>query len=233
MGEDQLLAEDRPTVQSLIEKFGLAEEQRPLLEAIEALLDSRLGPPQDQRPKKKGGSGWDMTYKGDDLYLEAKAILANLVKHEGPVSFKDLDLAPRFLELTNIYSHKQWGRFVRQRCYPRNAPDDERAWAVFRLPGRTSARYLTLRPYLHCHIAHVARGRKDAKGAIEETRRKYDGEDPSSCEVCRRRAERVEGTLQTPVSQEKAPPEGKPESPWSEEELTVLQARGQSGKGGD
>ncbi len=233
MGEDRPVREDRPTVQSLIEKFGLAEEQRPLLEAIEALLDSRLRPPHEGKAKKKGGPGWDMTYKGDGLYLEAKAILANLVKHEGPVSFKDLDLAPRFLELTNIYAHKQWGRFVRQRCYPRNAPDDERDWAVFRLPGRTSARYLTLRPYLHCHIAHVAKGRKDAKGAIEETRRKYGGEDRSGCEVCGRRAERVEETLQTPVSQEKAPAEGKSGGPWTEEELTVLQARGQAAKGGD
>ncbi len=196
-----------------------------LEEAVERVLKKHgiLGPAKRKKPMH------DMTYKGDDVYLEAKAILANLVKHEGPVSFKDLDLAPRFQELTNIYTHKQWGRFVHQRCYPRNAPDDKRAWAVFRLPGRTSARYLTLRPYLHCHILHAAQGRKDAKGAIEEARRKYDGNDPSSCETCRLRRGRVEETLQTPVSQEKPPPEGKP---WTEEEVELLQARGQSAKRG-
>ncbi len=222
MGED---------LQAIIEEFDLDERERKLLRAVAALLESREG------TKRRGDPGWDMTYKGDEVWLEALAILANLVSEVGPVKYGDLDLAPRFREVSNIYDPKQWHRFIDQHLQrPSRRPDDGRDWAVFRLPGSRAPRYVTFRRRLHCDIAQVGKVRKDAKRIIEETRRALHAEDPGACEVCLRPWGATVGEdLQPVVSHDKGlSGEG---GPWSPEKREVHEAamarRSQSGRGSD
>ncbi len=229
MSEGPPVQEDRPTVQAIIEKFGLGEKDRALLEAFEVLLDSRL---HEGKARRKGPMH-DTDYKGHAHWLEFRGRVLAIVHRNAYVTWGLLDEDPWFRkdpppkgEGGGMQDHKQWQRAIYARLI-KNKPEGPEEFVAFQLREK-GTRYVTIRRYLHCAIAKAVGRRKDARGRVWELRRRYRVE--GACEWDKRRCGGggVEESLQLPVSAHTSA-EG---AGLQEEERAVLQAQGQSEHGG-
>ena len=163
-------------------------------------------------------ASWDRDYKGDEPWLEFRALVIQLVRRNLAVKYGHLNQAPRVKEVVNIYTSEQWKRAFGQHLLTNNpeGPDDYE-FAAFQF-GDRGTWWLTFKDWLHCAIGKAGRSRRDAKRAIVETRRLYGVEDREACGYCAlRRGERVEDDLELPVRKHVA--EG-----LTEEERDVLEA---------
>ncbi len=145
-------------------------------------------------------ASWDREYKGDEPWLEFRALVIQLVRRNLAVKYGHLSQAPRVKEVVNIYTSEQWKRAMNQHLIT-NDPEgpDDYEFAAFQF-GDRGTWWLTLKGWLHCAIAKAGHRRRDAKRAIVETRRLYSVEDPKACAYCvLRRGGTVEEDLQTPV----------------------------------
>ncbi len=184
------LAED----QTSLEGFRLATKDD-LKEAVREVLreEGILG-------LAKRIASWDREYKGDVPWLEFRALVVQLVRWNLAVKYGHLNQAPRVKEVVNIYTSEQWKRAMNQHLIT-NDPEgpDDYEFAAFQF-GDRGTWWLTFKGWLHCAIAKAGQSRRDAKRAIEETRRLYGVEDPRACGYCvLRRGGTVEEDLQTPV----------------------------------
>ncbi len=224
MGEDP--PEERPTVQSLIEKFGLGEKDRALLEAFEALLDSRL----HEGKARRRGPMHDTTYKGREHWLKFRAKVLAIVHRNAFVTWGLLDEDPWFRQDSppegvggGMQDHKQWHRAVYAHLI-KNKPHGPEEFVAFQLREK-GTRFVTARKYLHCAILKAVGRRKDARSRVRELRRRYQATTRCAWDERGTGAGTVEESLQTPVSPRTLPEE---EDVLHEEERAVLQARRQS-----
>ena len=184
---------DKPAQRSL-EGFRLATKED-LKEAFREVLQEEgvLG-------FVKRISSWDRDYKGDEPWLEFRALAIQLVRRNLAVKYGHLNQAPRVKEVVNIYTSEQWKRAMNQHLIT-NDPEgpDEYEFAAFQF-GDRGTWWLTFKGWLHCAIAKAGHRRRDARKSIVETRRLYGVEDSKACGYCAlRRGERVEHDLELPV----------------------------------
>ncbi|MEE9174153.1 MAG: hypothetical protein V3U30_04170 [Thermoplasmata archaeon] len=145
-------------------------------------------------------ASWDREYKGDEPWLEFRALVIQLVRRNLAVKYGHLNQAPRVKEVVNIYTSEQWKRAMNQHLITNDpeGPDDYK-FAAFQF-GDRGTWWLTFKGWLHCAIAKAGQSRRDARKAIVENRQLYGVEDPEACGYCAlRQAETVEEDFQSPV----------------------------------
>ncbi len=132
-------------------------------------------------------ASWDREYKGDEPWQEFRPLVVGLVRRNLVVRYGHLSQAPRAREVVNIYTHQQWHRAIDQHLIRNDPPgNDGHEFAAFQF-GERGTWWLTFRPWLHCAIRKAGHRRRDAKRAIEETRRNYRAEEPEECGYCQLR----------------------------------------------
>lgn len=124
-------------------------------------------------------SKWSRDYKGDEVWLDVRGKVLDLIKRNVLVSFKILDQDPDIKEIANLYTYQQWWRAVDQHLVP-NKPQGYGVIVAFSLMGG-KRRWVTIPGYLHCAIKEAAAKRKREKDLVEET---LDAYGVLECTLC-------------------------------------------------
>lgn len=107
---------------------------------------------------------WSRDYKGDEVWLEVRGRVLDLIKTNILVTFKTLDQDPDIREIANINTYMQFWRAVDQHLVP-NKPQGPGVIVTFSLLGG-KRRFVTIGGYRHCAIKKAAEKKHDKR--IEE-----------------------------------------------------------------
>ncbi len=104
---------------------------------------------------------WSREYKGDEVWLEVRSRVLDLIKTNVLITFKTLDQDPDIKEIANLYSYQQFWRAVDQHLIP-NRPQGHGMIVAFSLVDG-KRRFVTIGGYLHCAIAKAAEKKRDKR----------------------------------------------------------------------
>ncbi len=170
-------------LQAILEEFDIDDEQMKKLARL--ILQVCAG------SSRKNKEMHDMTYKGDDAWLEFRALMVQEIRQKHYTTMTDTDA--RILAIVSIDSREQWFRAFSQRLIPGKKPKpvDPYQFVNFRLRGNGPI-YRTFETFRHCAIAEAANGDKEK---IRWARKRYRAT-KKGCELCEMRYEGVEDKVE-------------------------------------